>query len=65
MRVYESTPRVEKPVVASKMQLRVKPELKHDADDDFGFTYSDHYNLTRLPPEEAAARRKKLEEEGH
>jgi len=31
----------------------------------FEFKYSQRYNLTRLPPEEAAARRKKLEEEGH
>ena len=31
----------------------------------FEFKYSERYNLTRLPPEEAAARRKKLEEEGH
>ncbi len=31
----------------------------------FEFKYSDRYNLHRLPPEEAAARRKKLEEEGH
>jgi hypothetical protein len=31
----------------------------------FEFTYSERYNLHRLPPEEAAARRKKLEEEGH
>ncbi len=31
----------------------------------FEFTYSERYNLTRLPPEEAAARRKKLEAEGH
>ena len=29
------------------------------------FKYSQRYNLTRLPDEEAAARRKKLEEEGH
>src|SRR5881296_829861 len=29
------------------------------------FKYSERYNLTRLPDEEAAARRKKLEEEGH
>lgn len=34
-------------------------------DDEFEFTYSERYNLTRLPPEEAAARRKKLEKEGH
>ncbi len=31
----------------------------------FEFTYSERYNLHRLPPEEAAARRKKLEAEGH
>jgi len=29
------------------------------------FKYSDRYNLKRLPPEEAAAIRKKLEAEGH
>ncbi len=32
---------------------------------EFEFKYSERYNLTRLPPEVAAARRKKLEEEGH
>lgn len=31
----------------------------------FSYKPSDRYNLTRLPPEEAARRRKKLEEEGH
>ena len=31
----------------------------------FEFPYSERYNLHRLPPEEAAAWRKKLEEEGH
>ena len=31
----------------------------------FRFTPSKRYNLTRLSPEEAGARRKKLEEEGH
>jgi hypothetical protein len=31
----------------------------------FNYKPSDRYNLTRLPPEEAARRRKKLEEEGH
>jgi len=31
----------------------------------FEFKYSERYNLHRLPDEEAAARRKKLEEEGH
>ena len=29
------------------------------------FKYSERYNLTRLSDEEAEARRKKLEEEGH
>ncbi len=31
----------------------------------FELKYSERYSLTRLPPEVAAARRKKLEEEGH
>ena len=31
----------------------------------FEFQYSERYNLHRLPPEEAAAIRKKLEAEGH
>ncbi len=31
----------------------------------FEFTYSERYNLTRLPPEEAARRRKELEKHGH
>ncbi len=31
----------------------------------FEFTYSERYNLKRLPKEEAAAIRKKLEAEGH
>ena len=47
-----------------EVRVTVDPKPKA-SDDDFGFTYSDHYNLTRLSPEEAAARRKKLEEEGH
>ncbi|MGD0308877.1 MAG: hypothetical protein ABSC02_06265 [Acidobacteriota bacterium] len=31
----------------------------------FEFTYSERYNLHRLPPEEAARRRKELEAQGH
>jgi hypothetical protein len=46
------------PTAASKVEL---PPAKPD----WNFKPSDRYNLTRLPPEEAAARRKKLEEEGH
>ena len=38
---------------------------QHTPKPKFAFTYSERYNLKRLPPEEAAARRKKLEEEGH
>ena len=37
----------------------IKPKSKWE------FKYSERYNLTRLPPDVAAARRKKLEEEGH
>ncbi len=42
-----------------KAQPPSHPEIK------FEFKYSDRYNLKRLPPEEAAAIRKKLEAEGH
>ena len=44
-----------------------RPDPKSDSDSKpkFEFTYSERYNLTRLPPEEAAAIRKKLEAEGH
>jgi hypothetical protein len=46
------------PAAASKAEpQQLKPE--------WDFKYSERYNLTRLPPEVAAARRKKLEEEGH
>jgi len=46
------------------------PKLKDPAPSDqtkpfFNYKPSDRYNLTRLSPEEAARRRKKLEEEGH
>jgi hypothetical protein len=45
------------PAIGSKLALKEKPK--------FEFKYSERYNLTRLPPEEAAARRKILEAEGH
>ena len=46
------------PAAASKAEpQQPKPE--------WDFKYSECYHLTRLPPEEAAAIRKKLEEEGH
>ena len=44
----------------------VKPNAEPQAHEPrFEFTYSERYNLHRLPPEEAAAIRKKLEAEGH
>jgi hypothetical protein len=42
-----------------------KPESKDQQKPFFNYTPSDRYNLHRLPPEEAAERRKKLEAEGH
>jgi len=65
MRAYEGDTRSNKPIVIVKKATPTKLNAHAGPDDDFGFTYSDHYNLTRLSPEEAAARRKKLEEEGH
>jgi hypothetical protein len=44
---------------ATPKPATVEPKPKFD------FQYSERYNLHRLPPEEAAARRKKLEAEGH
>ena len=49
-----------RPQVASSVNAEPQPP-KHK----FEFVYSERYNLKRLPPEEAAAIRKKLEEEGH
>jgi hypothetical protein len=46
------------PAIQSKAEQQL-PKPK------FEFKYSERYNLTRLPPEEAAAIRKKLEAEGH
>lgn len=41
------------------------PDGQEESKPKFEFKYSERYSLTRLPPEVAAARRKKLEEEGH
>jgi len=56
----------------SKSTVPVQPsrhvtESDHDSPPKpkFEFTYSERYNLKRLPKEEAAAIRKKLEAEGH
>lgn len=50
--------------VQSERTAKSKPE-NAQSKSDWSFKYSERYNLTRLPPEEAAARRRKLEEEGH
>jgi hypothetical protein len=55
---------------AAKALPAERKSLKHqfnrsNSEVEFQFTPSDRYNLTRLPPEVAAAIRKKLEEEGH
>jgi hypothetical protein len=54
---------------AGKLKSFRKPlqhaETGSDPKPKFEFKYSERYNLKRLPPEEAAAIRKKLEEEGH
>jgi len=51
---------------ASKpMEMGPAREGQEPVKPKFEFTYSERYNLHRLPKEEAAAIRKKLEEEGH
>jgi hypothetical protein len=51
--------------VQSERPTAKSKAAKAQPSSDWNFKYSERYNLTRLPPEEAAARRKKLEEEGH
>ena len=51
-------------VQSEKAAAKSKP-VNAQPRSDWNFKYSERYNLTRLSPEEAAARRKKLEEEGH
>ncbi len=55
----------EKPVTVVPIPKRKDPALQDQQEPFFNYTPSDRYNLTRLSPEEAARRRKKLEEEGH
>ncbi len=59
-------------VIAKQPSSRIQPsEQRTDAvsksspKPKFEFAYSERYNLKRLPKEEAAAIRKKLEAEGH
>ena len=56
---------MEKPASTIPIPKRNDPEPTTQQRPFFNYTPSDRYNLTRLPPEEAARRRKKLEEEGH
>jgi hypothetical protein len=55
----------EKPPSILPAQQHANPGSGAQPKPVFEFPYSERYNLHRLPPEEAAARRKKLEEEGH
>ena len=55
----------EKPTTVVPIPKHKDPEPQDQQEPFFNYTPSDRYNLTRLPPEEAARRRKKLEEEGH
>jgi hypothetical protein len=66
-KVYSYSPsRVSGKVVSGHLLIKLAtPASKQPPKPLFDFKFSDRYNLTRLPPEEAAARRKKLEEEGH
>jgi hypothetical protein len=57
---------IEKPTSIAPIPKQKDPEpTAQQQRPFFNYTPSDRYNLTRLPPEEAARRRKKLEEEGH
>jgi hypothetical protein len=49
--------------MSQKEQLVKLEPSKETSKPVFEFTYSERYNLTRLPPEEAAEIRKKLDEE--
>ncbi|MBN1566800.1 MAG: hypothetical protein JXA73_03070 [Acidobacteria bacterium] len=51
--------------VKSEKPAKAPAPARAQGNPDWNFKYSERYNLTRLPPEVAAARRKKLEEEGH
>ncbi len=62
MYCYQGGAAPKKPISIKVLPPRTDPGLPKPK---FEFTYSERYNLKRLPKEEAAAIRKKLEEEGH
>ena len=67
MYCYSRSPQISEAAGICSPASRQKLPIR-DADPPkpkFEFTYSERYNLKRLPPEEAAAIRKKLEAEGH
>jgi hypothetical protein len=51
--------------VQSEKPAAPSPPVSEEPKSEWNFKYSERYNLTRLPPDVAAARRKKLEEKGH
>jgi hypothetical protein len=51
--------------VQSEKLAAPSPPVSEQPKSEWNFKYSERYNLTRLPPDVAAARRKKLEEKGH
>jgi hypothetical protein len=55
------TPSLQKPATVTKPSVSDKPK-QTDESETFDMPFSETYNLTRLTPEELAARRKKLEE---
>jgi hypothetical protein len=55
----------ENPATVIPIPNRKDSEPKDQQEPFFNYKPSDRYNLTRLSPEEAARRRKILEEEGH
>ncbi len=59
------SPTAKPPQVAADPQVKPAIAAQQPSMPKFEFTYSERYNLKRLPKEEAAAIRKKLEEEGH
>jgi hypothetical protein len=62
---YRRNPGLAKPAAASPALKRKDSQSKDQPEPFFNYTPGDRYNLTRMSPEEAARRRKKLEEEGH
>ena len=56
------TPSLQKATVLPKPSVSDKQPVDPQLDDFFNIPFSETYNLTRVSPEEAAARLKKLEE---